>query len=622
MWFRQASTNRSIEELHTVIGQLEGLAASTEGEFLALGEGLQRFHGQSRDIADWSAAITARMTGDEIAQAMDGLRRIFSRVKALDDGSRQDSENMRLILSRIDEMQHSLAGFGRIVRNLLVLCSFIRIESARMAAHHKTGFLTLSDDVSSLALLIETKSAQLLDQSMRLSGILRENMGDIASFEAGKHGHALSILDSAARCLNAMTGKHSFSAAALKEIADRSEGIAQSIGEVVSSLQFHDITRQRIEHALEALREVARERSEGSMNGGIRRLKGLRIFADKGMGKGGPGSSGKNLALLQTCEIQRAQLESARHEIVAAVERIMGSLSRIAGHVDEMGDDTRNLLNAADPSGDSFLSSLDRGFSSLGAAMAEYQRIHSELSATIDHTAGAIGSMSTFIKEIEAIGTKIQLIALNASIRAAHAGSEGEALGVMAEAIRQLSTDTSRQTEIISESLRMVIGSAGEWTKGVQQKMQGGDDDRMGDSISIMMKALRKIDEETRDILGRINDRGKSLSDGIAATLQGIRVHERFDGEINDVTAVLKNLAMELQTHLTDGERTGRTAALEGLEDRYTMNSERAIHQAVVRTAVAVAASGIADLAVPAPGGKAGELESAEEDLGENVELF
>lgn len=622
MWFGHASQKEGIEQLHTAVGQLEKLAASTEGEFLSLGEGLQSFHSRSRDIAEWSSAVTASLTGTEITRAMDGLGQIFSHVKALDDGSRQDTENMRMILDGIEGMQHSLGGFGRIVRNLLVLCSFIRIESARMTLND-TGFNTLSADVGNLAVRIESKSTQLLDQSMLLSALLRKNMGDVASFEAGKHGQALSILDGAARCLDAMTAKHSLSATALKETAGRWERIAGSIGEVVSSLQFHDITRQRIEHAKDALAEVARNRSDRRRNGERRFLRALFPLPGKDGGAMVTAGSGNAAVAIRTCEIHRAQLANTRQEIVAAVERIIRNLGGIASHVDEMGGETRNLLNSADPSGDSFLASLDKGFTSLSGAMAEYHRINQELSATIDHAAGTIGSMSAFIREIEAIGTEIQMIALNASIRAAHAGEYGEALGVLADAIRQLSADTSGQTKIISEGLRTVIDSAGGWTKRVREKAENkdGSHDRMGENVGRMMKSLRQIDEETRGMLSRINDHGRALSDDIAGVLQGIRVHERFDREISDVNAVLERFAAGLKKRLTNRDRIEETAALEKLEDQYTMHSERAIHRAVVRAAAVSPSVGYVEMAAAA-GAEAAETGDNTEDLGDNVELF
>ena len=133
MDFRPGPNKQWMDELPGVIRRLETLTASTEGTFLSLGEGLQSFHRRSRDIAEWSSGVTAKMNGPETGRAVDGLRQILSRLQSLERGSEQDTEHLRTILSTIDSMQKPLVGFTRIVRNLLVLCSFIKIESARMA---------------------------------------------------------------------------------------------------------------------------------------------------------------------------------------------------------------------------------------------------------------------------------------------------------------------------------------------------------------------------------------------------------------------------------------------------------------------------------------------------------
>ena len=103
---------------------------------------------------------------------------------------------------------------------------------------------------------------------MRLATRVSENLKRIDQFETSRHGQAVQILEGTGQCLNSLTEKHRLSSLAVQDVNARWGRISRAIGEVVSSLQFHDITRQRIEHVKEALAEVAERLSRSAKAAG------------------------------------------------------------------------------------------------------------------------------------------------------------------------------------------------------------------------------------------------------------------------------------------------------------------------------------------------------------------
>ncbi len=620
-FFHLPSAGRWMEELRLTARSLEELASSTEGEFLSLGARLQQFSSCSREISEMSASITALMSGTEMTDAMEGLRRILKKIQEMDEGSRRGTEILRVILERIEAMQRPLSGFERIIRNLRVLCNFIKIESARLE-RSDTGFNTLSEDVGKLAEKIASRSADLQDQTTLLSSLVRGNLGKIVEFEQSRQGQALSIADGASRCLNSLTAKHELSLTTLQDVASNWGRITGNIGEVVTSLQFHDITRQRIEHVRESLVEMTDEGPLSRTAGCADLSRAERPVAP---GKDARSGSGAIMTAVNGCALQRAQLDHARSEVVSAIERIIGSLRDIACHVGEMCDETRTLLKVADTEapGASFISSLEEGFRTLTGSITEYGRINAELSATIDHAARTIGAMSAFISDIEKIGIEIRMIGLNACIRAAQVGEKGAALGVLADSIHQLSADTSGHIDLISEGLKMVTQSAQALAESVNGDSTGDGDglNRLEQEAARMMKPLRRIDEETLSLLTRIDEKGNSLSGDITSAFTGIQVHRQFDRGIDDVVGRLDEFTARMKSTLPLREQGQPGTDLEGLAVRYTMNSERQVHQAITGGASGAATLGIAApaVAVTAAGDPPG---AGGDDLGDNVELF
>jgi methyl-accepting chemotaxis protein len=618
--FHPASSEEWTEDLHMTIRGLGELTSSTEDEFLSLGIKLQQFNGHSRDISEMSSSITTMMSGREMTDATEGLRKILKRIKDLDNDSRKGTEILRAILSRIEEMHRPLVGFERIVRNLRVLCNFIKIESARLE-YRDTGFDTLSEDVGKLAGKIESKSADLFDQSMLLSLMVKGNLNKISGFEQSSHGQALCIVDGAIHCLNSLTEKHDLSSATLHDVADRWKQISRDIGEVVASLQFHDITRQRIEHVKESIVEITDKQPEP---GSRRRFKGFKENISLISGKDLTGWSGGIMSAVNACELQRAQLDHARTEVIAAIERIIKGLQDIAYHIKEMCKETHKLVNVSDASGSTFISSLEKGFSMLTGSIAEYHRINEQLSETIDHAAQTIGAMSTFISDLEKIGIEIRMIGLNACVRAAHVGEKGASLGILAESIHQLSADTSDHTDIISESLKKVIQSAQALTNTISRETTGDDNglDLREESIAQMMKPLHQVDEDTLSLLNRINEKGNTLSDDIINTVNKVQVHRQFDREIESVISSLDASIVSMKSILPAGINMEKSEDLKELEGRYTMHSERVVHQAMAGGAVGLASLAMAESVANLPEAMDERIGVVQEDLGDNVELF
>jgi hypothetical protein len=184
--------------------------------------------------------------------------------------------------------------------------------------------------------------------------------------------------------------------------------------------------------------------------------------------------------------------------------------------------------------------------------------------------------------------------------------------------------DTSHETEIISKGLTSVIVTAQDLTVKTLSEGAGEKEspDNLSEEIQHIMNPLQAINEETFSLLGQVNTEGKMLSDMIMRDLSGITVHEHFDTVIQNVNADLKNLIADMRSILPAKIIKENRKEMEKLENRYTMDREREIHQSLTESRVAVQPAMIPD--VPAASGKREVREgtTGADNLGDNVELF
>jgi len=611
--------NGWVASLSRAGGDLAVLNQSTEAEFLSIGEKMQGFYVSAKEISKISSSVASLMCGEDIRGAITGFQSIFERIKKLESESAQSAETLKQVLAILDHMYEHLAGFQQTSRVLRVLCVCTRIESARLG-QRDIGFSTLAGDVDKLAGEIETKCTHLLEHSISLSGLIRQTLSKVLIIEEKQHGQARVILDSTMSSLMALTEKHSASAKGVKQIAARYEAISRSIGEIVASLQFHDITRQRLEHAKSA----------------FDRLIGEKMEANGAEASGKPADvEWRHLRMAgDICELQLAQFRHSREELVSAVKNIIRNLHGIASNVAEICEETQNMVGTADEFGRSFLSEVETGFSSITSALSGYSDSSGELASAMGSVGSTLNDMSIYATDIEGIGTKIKLIALNAIVKSCHIGEEGAALGVLAEAIHRLSIETCHRTATVCESFKSIIAAAEALTVGIDTQNGGkaAEVSRLSEMLGTLLNSLQGVNMNIVSLLTRMDEEGRALSGNIEQTVEAIDVHEQVDEVISGVIAQMDEVVGFSRSLIPISSQLDREDHLRALEASYTMQGERDIHQSIVATPISPRTIETADTAMMVAPDEIGALEAPkpeakadgedEEDLGDNVELF
>ena len=491
------------------------------------------------------------------------------------------------ILGTSDDIARHLVGFNRIVKHLRVLGISTKIESARLA-DGSNAFGNIADDVEKLSGLINAKSADILRAVTSSHTVISETLSKVSLFESREQGESQTMLDDIIRNLSSLSEKHGRSSIAAQQVVSQSDEISRSIGEIVGSLQFHDITRQQIEHVTEVIDDLGER---------ISRLNGTENAL----------SAARDLCVSDVCRLQMNQLASAKREFVSAVGGAMDSFRTIAGTVVEISREAAALVEATGAAGSSFLTRLKTDVTKIVVTLKENGEANRGLLSAVESVAATISDLAAFVGSIEEIGVDIGLLALNAQIRAAQTGSEGAALGVLAEAVRNLSEDARKQTLAISEALTHISTTAQGLGRGGTDEDEVPELDEMVERFGGLLDSLEGMDGQVASFINRMKEATNEVETTIRGLISGIRVHERMESVLSGAIAALEKIDREAREFgpPTGGGRDG--GYLKRLEDRYTMHKERSIHRSIIQTV---------GPAAPFP------HKEPEGDFGENVELF
>ena len=205
----------------------------------------------------------------------------------------------------------------------------------------------------------------------------------------------------------------------------------------------------------------------------------------------------------------------------------------------------------------------------------------SVLMETVRATSAQVSLMSDFVREIEELGVHLQLIALNARIKAAHLGMQGAALDTISGSIYALSREARQDTVHLSD----VLCEVARISQGAQSDLGLAQDHKQGAVTTLMaameeLKAcLTQVNGEVLGLVAELCRQGQALQDDIKACVAGITVHTDMCTVLDNVLSVLEGIHAE--TMDTGDDEVGSSAVefLAELEQRYTMQSERRIHQ-------------------------------------------
>ena len=565
-----------------VAAELGVVSRTTEDEFLAIGGRLQEFYQRGTGISGLASEMVGEVAGDHVTRAMQDLGEMLEEMGRYVGHAQSEiggsADTLREILVLLDHVSEPLSGFKKVNKVLRMLGISTKIESARLG-QSAAGFDTLASDVGDLSVQVNDKAAVILRRKDELARAIAQTLAGVLNSGAQQHDQVRAILAKTRGSLEALTAINARCSSSVADVSAVSDEVSRNIGDVVMSMQAHDMVRQQIEHVEQALCELKQGLASG--------LAGADDAA-------------------RICELQSAQLSHAAAELDAAVRTIIDSLREIARKQSGLSAQTSGMAGIADQAGGSFFSEMEHDISVVSCALLESSKVNRSLCAAMGSVAQTVGDIATFVGDIEKIGEEIKLIALNAQIKSAYTGEEGAALGVLAEAIQRLSIDAIDHTGAVSGTLQEISRVTERLSEGVGAEATGLETEvhAMVAKLSTLLDVLRLVNENLRRSLCRMDDTVALLSSEIEQVTAGITVHRKVSQVLDGAVARLGGIIREARS---SGLAQANGSNLDDLASRYTMQSERKIHQSMMQGT----AGGVQPTAAPLDNG-----------LGDNVEFF
>ena len=521
-----------------------------EGVFLSLGKHLEDsigiIHGITADLEN----LTSIMDGGEVQGAADGLRQASDEVVGMVAALERERQQLDRLAAATSGGERAIGQLQKTVGEIGVLGMNSKIQLAHIAGANEE-FANFTGEITRLASLASRDLQNLENGHSGICHLIEQARSDNAHF-TNTHGPALlEIGQHLQLSLDLLEKQHRQSVASVQASCGHSAEIARLVGGAVVSLQVNDMTRQRIEHVAQAL-EKAADLLPGSAAEPVLE------------------EDGQQLAGL-ICRLQSIHVVKTAEQFKTQVASLLSNLQTLADQADVM---VREQLAFGDGETSSLFEQLDRQLREASSLYLEVAKARAGTRKLIKAISEGVELMTTSVIAVHEIEADIRIMGLNATLRCNRLGSQGRALAVIAQELRQCASRTQEQAKLVGGKLEALVQEA-----DCLANLSHGERDA-ADAVDVMSNALRLLLTTQERFVAESDpllQSGQKARALLVAAAGQTNVQDVLGDALQQIGTELDQIAQTCSCHEND-ERQLTERALTLLDARYTMASERDIH--------------------------------------------
>ena len=583
-----------MEQLPALAEDLHAARTGVEPDFMRIGQDLQVIHRDAKNLTRQVLDLVELLCGKENDGALFRMRGLADDSLAEMETCKKDAAENLARMKSVEEHLGAHCGLYASVEKtgllLGVIGTNIAIESSR-TAESTALFSVMAQTCRETA----DKMRRICESGSAAAGSARGEIGSrLRAVDEGAR-ELVRLGDSAHGIVREATGEiENLMGGAMRvaeQAGEHSRRLSRQVGDLVVAVQFHDNMSQRLEHVAKALIDVER-----SLAGGV-------------SGPEGDERDRKLTNAFMVTNLQAEQIRGVVAEIDAVSVKGVRSFEDISGEIGALLDRLSDIRAGSDMNpdqqgqdGDPF-DRLRSSFAGLDAVLRKGNALMEPVRHAAVHVSDTVERVSALVRDICAIGFESRLMALNAVVKAAHLGRDGCALEVLAREVNQASVQSAPVLERMNEQLGMIAGAAEELRREAGRKKAALS---LDGAVREIAQTYAAFLDDSAEALSRATEIRQAVSMAKARLDFLSALSRRLTASHEQCEAMARDLSLLAGSNLTHATDTAKA-----LHERYTMNREREVHDALFSAPAGL--RGETDVHPSPAGGKAAPVESVDD---------
>ena len=541
-----------IARLDALVHRLAEPRHAIEQTFLDMGERLISCASLLREISAAHEGLPAELESAEFTAAAEILAAIRERVAQMALAHSDEQDDIIQLTRMASSVKKPLRDLSEAVRAIRFVAVNARVVAAGISSEQST-FSGSTNDMMDLGRSVESAVSEFSGSFGRLNSSLLTARSANASF-TNKHGATMHyVSDRLGQHLDVVAQHRARAAEKAEENAQSIARISGRVAEAVSALQIGDITRQRVEH----------------IEQGLTALSDYLAVAD---------AAARAITIDATCRLQVAQLDDAIVNFDEQVAGLADTLGRLAvdtaAVLRENGEEAANLFSKGGTALAALIDDLHDIcvlFNDFEKTRAGLQKIAAEVARSVSAMVNVMADHLDTIREIE---QRIRMLSLNTVIQCTRLGEQGDPLMVVAQSLRSLAGDTVTAAETIMSELGEVDGLARRLIERRSTNSEGSVSPQQDAREAIAL--FETVISRMRECVGTMSTAGPQAVSLLETTLRSVSGRRDFADVWRSVHSDLEHLAPARSQPIAVDDIDPDLIA--GMRARYTMDSERLLH--------------------------------------------
>ncbi len=558
--------NDTLAKAPEITTLLEKISIESEHEFIKLGNNLQKIYSDAKGLTGLIREIAMLLDGSSNDNMLGNIE-MYTKESLLRLHVCQ--EDVEKILPRVEKYSTNIKRLHdmcpiikNIAKKLNTVALHIAIESSRnreceeMFSFFVQEIRQLADKVNAISVKIWEDARNAKSEEISDFTVFEEKKDRLKTIANNAHN---SVEDNIHEIENLVN----ISLNAMRNAEIHSKNLYSLVGNIVVAIQFHDITRQQIEHIIQSLGEI-----------------GQLLDKDKNGETGFPENQGNNLAKIYSLlTLQAEQINQVIKEINSSCIKIQQSFAEIDNEIQSLVYEMNELCQSTDQHGINTnpFQKLTTGLDHLDKIMLQGKEIAEMIDYNFRQSAVTAKHMAGQLNQMNDISTDLHIKAINALIMSKRLGSNGKTLSVLAEDVTEVSLESNEFVLDVVEILKAIEDLSSNLSGvSIQDEICIDDSQAEGKSSS----AIEMISEVYADYLAKSNltiERSRDLKNKIALLESDIAFFNKIENSLACQKDVISRMMESISPFMTEESLT--SGELEHLRNRYTMEIERGIHK-------------------------------------------